>query len=100
MFIINPLSGERMDNLFSTHPATQNRIAALQAMAQEFGGSEGRVPAQPRREAPSQPRASTPEGPWGSAGSAPAEAPRPQPANNPWGRNPTGPRGGRKGPWS
>jgi heat shock protein HtpX len=33
MFIINPLSGERMDNLFSTHPNTENRIAALQAMA-------------------------------------------------------------------
>ena len=29
MFIINPLSGQRMDNLFSTHPATENRIAAL-----------------------------------------------------------------------
>ena len=29
MFIINPLSGARMDNLFSTHPATENRIAAL-----------------------------------------------------------------------
>ena len=36
MFIINPLSGERMDNLFSTHPNTENRIAALQAMAQEM----------------------------------------------------------------
>jgi heat shock protein HtpX len=33
MFIINPLSGQRMDNLFSTHPNTENRIAALQAMA-------------------------------------------------------------------
>ena len=31
LFIINPLSGERMDSLFSTHPATENRIAALQA---------------------------------------------------------------------
>ena len=30
MFIINPLSGHRMDNLFSTHPAPENRIAALQ----------------------------------------------------------------------
>ena len=30
MFIINPLSGQRMDNLFSTHPATENRIAALE----------------------------------------------------------------------
>ncbi|MBK1871525.1 zinc metalloprotease HtpX [Taklimakanibacter albus] len=37
MFIINPLSGARMDNLFSTHPATENRIAALQRIAQEFG---------------------------------------------------------------
>ena len=33
LFIINPLSGERMDNLFSTHPATENRIAALEEMA-------------------------------------------------------------------
>ncbi len=37
MFIINPLSGERMDNLFSTHPNTENRIAALQSLAAEFG---------------------------------------------------------------
>jgi heat shock protein HtpX len=36
MFIINPLSGEKMDNLFSTHPATQNRIAALMKMQGEF----------------------------------------------------------------
>ena len=32
LFIINPLSGARMDNLFSTHPNTQNRIEALMAM--------------------------------------------------------------------
>src|SRR5690606_5793262 len=38
LFIINPLSGERMDNLFSTHPDTGNRIAALQAMANEWEG--------------------------------------------------------------
>lgn len=37
MFIINPLSGERMDNLFSTHPATENRIAALEQLAREMG---------------------------------------------------------------
>ncbi|MBV6489242.1 MAG: zinc metalloprotease HtpX [Pseudorhodoplanes sp.] len=37
MFIINPLSGQRMDNLFSTHPAVENRIAALKALAREMG---------------------------------------------------------------
>lgn len=36
MFIINPLSGERMDNLFSTHPNTKNRVAALKALAHEW----------------------------------------------------------------
>ncbi len=39
LFIVNPLSGARMDNLFSTHPATENRIAALMQMAGEFGGA-------------------------------------------------------------
>jgi heat shock protein HtpX len=37
LFIVNPLSGLRMDNLFSTHPATENRIAALQELAAEMG---------------------------------------------------------------
>ena len=36
MFIINPLSGRGMDNLFSTHPNTDNRIEALTAMANEW----------------------------------------------------------------
>jgi len=33
LFIINPLHGQGADNLFSTHPATENRIAALRKMA-------------------------------------------------------------------
>jgi heat shock protein HtpX len=33
LFIVNPLSGARMDNLFSTHPKVENRIRALEAMA-------------------------------------------------------------------
>jgi heat shock protein HtpX len=37
MFIINPLSGQGMDNLFSTHPNTENRIAALEAQARQMG---------------------------------------------------------------
>jgi heat shock protein HtpX len=42
MFIVNPLSGARMDNLFSTHPATENRIAALEQLAGAMGA--GRPP--------------------------------------------------------
>ncbi len=38
MFIINPLSGEGADSLFSTHPATANRIAALRRQAEEMKG--------------------------------------------------------------
>ena len=34
MFIINPLNGEGRDNLFSTHPATGNRVAELRKLAQ------------------------------------------------------------------
>lgn len=33
MFIINPLSGARMDSLFSTHPNVENRISALEKLA-------------------------------------------------------------------
>lgn len=33
MFIINPLSGQGVDNLFSTHPKTENRIAELNKLA-------------------------------------------------------------------
>jgi len=38
LFIINPLNGQRMDGLFSTHPATENRIAALRQMALDWQG--------------------------------------------------------------
>jgi heat shock protein HtpX len=34
LFIVNPLSGRRMDGLFSTHPSTENRIAELVAQAE------------------------------------------------------------------
>jgi heat shock protein HtpX len=39
LFIVNPLSGARMDNLFSTHPAVENRIAALRQLAGQMGTS-------------------------------------------------------------
>ena len=36
MFIINPLAGRGADNLFSTHPNVENRIAALTQLAKEL----------------------------------------------------------------
>ncbi|MBO6539971.1 MAG: zinc metalloprotease HtpX [Rhizobiaceae bacterium] len=98
MFIINPLSGERMDNLFSTHPATENRIAALQAIEAEFAARTQPVRAeQPVRKSAATPTASEDDdGPW----VAPAKAEKPKkpakPEQNPWGRSPTGPRAGRR----
>ncbi|MEZ5873772.1 MAG: zinc metalloprotease HtpX [Hyphomicrobiales bacterium] len=37
LFIVNPLSGARMDNLFSTHPNVENRVARLVDMANTMG---------------------------------------------------------------
>jgi heat shock protein HtpX len=37
MFIINPLHGGGMQNLFATHPSTEQRIARLEAIAREMG---------------------------------------------------------------
>jgi heat shock protein HtpX len=37
LFIVNPLSGARMDNLFSTHPNVENRVAALEEMSRAMG---------------------------------------------------------------
>ncbi len=36
MMIINPLSGISFDSLFSTHPKTEERVARLMAMANQF----------------------------------------------------------------
>jgi heat shock protein HtpX len=70
MFIINPLSGHGLDNLFSTHPSTENRVTELQRLAAELG---------PRGASPS------------------AHPGPPDPGHNPWAalRNRAAPRG----PW-
>lgn len=64
MFIINPLSGRGMDNLFSTHPDTGNRIAALmeQARAMGVGRQAGGFAAPPQ---PGGPWGGRQRGPWG-----------------------------------
>jgi len=74
MFIINPLSGQRMDNLFSTHPDTGNRIAALEDMARHMSGN---APSYGTARAASDP---VQHGPWGNAGASGAE-----PRRGPWG---------------
>jgi heat shock protein HtpX len=63
MFIINPLSGHGFDNLFATHPATENRIAALRRLAGELGAPMASRPTgMPRGPWSGQARA---RGPWG-----------------------------------
>jgi len=59
LFIINPLHGGAMDSLFSTHPSTENRIAALREMAGMMSG--GGRPAYAGSVPSSAPR----RGPWG-----------------------------------
>ncbi|MEC5292447.1 zinc metalloprotease HtpX [Aurantimonas sp. C2-6-R+9] len=80
MFIINPLSGQRMDNLFSTHPDTGNRIAALRQMAVEMGGGGGVgfVAGTSAKPVAHDDQAS---GPWNRARKTPPGGPR----KGPWG---------------
>ncbi|KMY69014.1 protease HtpX [Desulfocarbo indianensis] len=73
MFIVNPLSGGGLTNLFSTHPPMEERVARLRAMAGQGGYAP--PPAGPRRHA-----------------APPPPPPPPPPAN---GRN-----GGGKIDWS
>lgn len=62
MFIINPLHGGSVDNLFSTHPNTANRIERLRALA----GAAG-----PGNSAAASPGASGTAGPWGRGSAGP-----------------------------
>lgn len=64
LFIINPLSGQRADNLFSTHPNTKNRIDALMSMTPSGAPprsepEDGYVTAVPTT------KGVRPKGPWG-----------------------------------
>lgn len=61
VFIINPLSGQGADNLFSTHPSTANRIARLMALAERGPGTTaGRGTSVPLI----APRRNTARSPW------------------------------------
>ena len=67
LFIVNPLTGEGMDNLFSTHPNTENRIKALLELAREMGISDTQRRAAQRRDPwqRGQRQYGTRRGPWG-----------------------------------
>lgn len=77
LFIINPLAGRGADNLFSTHPATGNRVRALM----ELGAKMGMRPraTQPAPE-PIQPRPAA-----GFATGVPTTPPSPPSRKGPWG---------------
>ena len=62
LFIVNPLSGQGMDNLFSTHPSTENRVAALDTLSRDMGRG-GFASLGP-------PTSSVPSGPWSKRGEA------------------------------
>lgn len=82
LFIINPLQGWGMDNLFSTHPNTANRIAALEEQARRMGASST-----PRYADEGQRRG------YGDVGAGPWSQSRPGVQPRQAGR------GGSRGPW-
>jgi heat shock protein HtpX len=63
LFIINPLSGRGADNLFSTHPATKNRIAQLSELARKLGRPA--LSAETASMGPWGPASARQRGPWG-----------------------------------
>ena len=96
MFIVNPLSGQKMDSLFSTHPDTANRIAALNEMSRG-GGGEASIGASgdrlSRSGSAARPNAvddGAADGPWGRPRSE-----RPGMADGALGSS----GAGRQGPW-
>src|SRR5581483_8497695 len=48
LWIVNPLRGNRLASLFSTHPPIEDRIARLRALASSRGGASGTDAAGPR----------------------------------------------------
>ncbi|MBP0617138.1 zinc metalloprotease HtpX [Jiella mangrovi] len=115
MFIINPLSGQRMDSLFSTHPATENRIAALRQLAAEMGARGGSVGVDAHGRLGAGGHES--DGPWGQSsrrdtrsgtgrvGPFDGRAYDPQKDDDepgergPWGRGGSSHKGSNRGPW-
>ena len=103
LFIINPLNGQAFDSLFSTHPSTQNRIQALEALHREWQLADE---ASTRRIQPNQPQRRTEEREiFGRNAGQLRERPsmEPERRSGPWGEAQSAEdrnsRSRRKGPW-
>ncbi len=84
MFIINPLGQFRRDNLFSTHPDTHNRIAALEILGQDwasegYSDSDDQTHSDYDDQGPWVQNQSSDKGPWDTSNTD-------QSATQPWGR--------------
>ncbi len=85
MFIINPLNGKGADNLFSTHPATHNRVRALLEMGAQMGMKRRPSPQQfTQNYAPQNYAAPRDSGRTTGVPTTPDDAPR-GPPKGPWG---------------
>ncbi|MFZ5610478.1 MAG: zinc metalloprotease HtpX [Pseudomonadota bacterium] len=62
LFIVNPLHARAVDSLFSTHPSTANRVAALAELARQMGASP---PSSDRWQRYASRQESRRRGPWG-----------------------------------
>ena len=86
MFIINPLNGKGADSLFSTHPATGNRVRALMELGTRMGMGRPSAPV----DVPPAPAArgawdTARPGPTASSTSVPTTPEQPAVRRGPWG---------------
>jgi heat shock protein HtpX len=63
LYIVNPLAG--MKSLFATHPATEDRIAALRSMERRSGAAMPEAGATAPHVAVPRVGRTAPRGPWG-----------------------------------
>lgn len=92
LFIINPLNGQAMDSLFSTHPNTENRISALKDLSLQWQ-SEQRQEHMQKQVPPTKQREI-----WGRNAGKMRELREDHALGGPWSDVPKTPKSNR-GPW-
>lgn len=89
MFIINPLGQFKRDNLFSTHPNTENRIAELHKLADQWESQNHHYEEISENDRHIEVETSADQGPWGGSrnnDSSSETTPDQSSSNQPWGR--------------